>query len=289
MAGSLAASETVALIAVTAALTVYSAACLSFAKRLPAACYLRYVGFLFVCFTIAEIAGFPAAVWLLALLCFWALREYFSLADIRLQDRLGLLGGYLSIPFMIYFIQIDWYGMFIVSIPVYAFLAIPLLVTLGGRERKGTVFSVGAIDFGLFLFVYCVGHIGYLMRYSTWMAAGLVLTVALSDGVAFLASRRVGRAALREPVGFLAAVPFTVGLNLLLAAWSGIPTGHAVILGVLVPGLAAMGRHTIDYVKEDLGIGPSDPFPDRGEILDHLRSLFFVAPVVFHYIRYYLR
>ena len=68
---------------------------------------------------------------------------------------------------MIRFIQIDWYGMFIISIPVYAFLVIPFLIALGGKQTEGTVFSIGAIDFGLFLLVYCIGHIGYLAFFST--------------------------------------------------------------------------------------------------------------------------
>jgi len=289
MAGSLDTGGTACLIGITAALTLYVAAGLLAGRRLPAGCYLRYVWFFLCCFAITELLGFSVAIWMLALLCFWALREYFSLVDIRLQDRLGLLGGYLSIPFMIYFIRIDWYGMFIVSIPVYAFLAIPLLVTLGGREREGTVFSVGAIDFGLFLFVYCLGHIGYLLLYSAWMAAMLILAVALSDAVAFVVSRRTERAAVRHAVSVLSALPLTVGLNLLVSGWTDIPVGHAVALGLLIPALAAMGRHTIDYVKYDLGIRSADPLPGRGEILDHLRSLFFVAPVVFHYIRYYLK
>jgi len=277
------------LIGIAVALTLYAAAGLVVKKRPPAAYYLRYVWFFFCCIAVAELIGFSVAIWILALLCFWALREYFSLVDIRLQDRLGLLGGYLSIPFMIYFIRIDWYGMFIVSIPVYAFLTISLLVTLGGKEREGTVFSVGAITVGLFLFVYCLGHIGYLLLYSTWMAAMLVLSVALSDAVAFAVNRREPRAGIRLLLGVGLALPLTVGLNLLLSDWTGIPTGHAIALGLLIPALAAMGRHTIDYVKEDLGIRAAEPRPGRGEILDHLRSLFYVAPVVFHYIRYYLK
>ncbi|GAG82783.1 unnamed protein product, partial [marine sediment metagenome] len=49
---------------------------------------------------------------------------------------------------MIYLIQIDWYGMFIISIPVYAYLVTAFLATVGGDEREGTVFSIGMINFG---------------------------------------------------------------------------------------------------------------------------------------------
>ena len=82
--------------------------------------YLRALWVLFGVLCAAEWVGFGVAIWLLALFSFAALREYFSLVDIRLQDRWGILAAFLSIPFMIVLIQIDWYGFFIVSIPVYA-------------------------------------------------------------------------------------------------------------------------------------------------------------------------
>ena len=142
-----------------------------FTRRLfPLDSYLQYLWAFFLILTIAELVSFAVAVWILAVMCFVSLREYFSLVDIRRQDRWGILGAFISIPFMIYFIQIDWYGMFIISIPVYAFLLIPFLVTLGGKQADGTIYSIGAINFGLFLFVYCFGHIGYLALFSTWKA-----------------------------------------------------------------------------------------------------------------------
>ena len=251
--------------------------------------YLTFTWVFFLSITISEIFAFSYGLWILAVVSFLALREYLSLVDIRLQDRLGILGAYLSIPFMYYFIHIGWYGMFIISIPVYAFLAVPLLVTLGGKETEGTVFSIGAIDFGLFLFVYCLGHIGYLLSYSVWMPVMLVLNVALCD----LVGRILADRPLAIPVGLLARLfiplPFTIGLARLLAGWTGIPPTHSMVLGAMIPLLAVMGRHTGNYVKADLGVSGEDLFPGQGQILDNLKSFFFAAPVVFHYIRYFLK
>jgi len=251
--------------------------------------YLTYTWVFFLSIVISVVFSFAYGLWVLAALSFLALREYFSLVDIRLQDRLGILGAYLSIPFMFYFIQIDWYGMFIISIPVYAFLTIPLLVTLGGRETEGTIFSIGAIDFGLFLFVYCLGHIGYLLSYSVWMPVMLILNVAICDVCARIIDKRHSSILVRVGGGFFIPLPLTVGLSWLLAAWTAIPLTHAIILGAMIPALALMGRHTGDYVKADLGVSDDELFPGRGQILDNLKSFFFAAPVVFHYIRYFLK
>ncbi len=250
--------------------------------------YLRYTWIFFLSFALAEFVIFPAGLWVIALLSFWALREYFSLIDIRLQDRLGILGAYLSIPFMTYCIQIDWYGMFIISIPVYAFLAIPLFITLAGGEARGTVFSVGAIDFGLFLFVYCLGHISYLLLYSTWMAAMLILAVMLCDAVAGVVQIRLKQPIAQALGTYFLSLPFTLLLSWLLSPWSEIPVFHALVLGALIPALVIMGRHTIDVIKEDLGVIDEELLPGRGQIIDSMKSVFYTAPVVFHYIRYFL-
>ena len=145
--------------------------------RFPLPGYLGYVWiFLLIC-VITDFFSFTPAVWLMALVSFRALREYFSLVDLRLEDRWGILGAYLSIPFMIYLIQIDWYGFFIISIPVYACIIVPFLVTLGDSQGHGSLLSIGAINFGLFFFVYCLGHIAYLAYFSTWLVLLLLLAV----------------------------------------------------------------------------------------------------------------
>jgi len=258
-----------------------------FSSRVDA--YIHYLWTFFLIFTVSEVVSFNAAIWILAGLCFIALREYFTLTDIRLQDRWGILGAYLSIPFMIVFIQIDWYGMFIISIPVYAFLVIPFLVTLGGKEAEGTVSSIGAIDFGLFMLVYCIGHIGYLGLFSTWMAIMLLLNVAMCDLVAYLigTSGKLRRGG--DVTKYLASTPVTVILMLIMSGWTGIPRDHSVALGLAIPALVGIGRHTISYIESDLGIATDRLVPGKGRVFDSITSFLYAAPVVFHYIRYFLK
>jgi phosphatidate cytidylyltransferase len=251
--------------------------------------YLKHTWVFFLSIALSMVFSFAYGLWVLAVLSFLAIREYFSLVDIRLQDRLGILGAYLSIPFMYYFIHIDWYGMFIISIPVYAFLAVPLLVTLGGKQTEGTIFSIGAIDFGLFLFVYCLGHIGYLLSYSVWMPTLLILNVAICDLIARVIDNRNPSITYRILGRLIIPLPLTIGLAWLVAPWTEIPIVHSLILGAMIPTLVAMGQHTGDYVKADLGVTDDDLFPGRGQILDNLKSFFFAAPIVFHYIRYFLK
>ncbi|MBA7560535.1 hypothetical protein ES708_02161 [subsurface metagenome] len=193
--------------------------------------YLYRTWLFFFFFIIIEFISFSLGIWILALICFTALREYLSLIDIRLQDRLGILGAYLSIPFMIYYIQSGWYNMFIITVPVYSFLAIPLLITLGGKETQGTVFSVGAIDLGLFLFVYCFGHIGYLARYTVWMAVMLIILVAVCDAVACVVGHRIIDTRKNLIARYFLPLPITITLSILMTPLTGITSLHAAILG----------------------------------------------------------
>lgn len=255
---------------------------------LPMGSYATCLWTFLLMLTLSELVSFRIAVWILALLCFVALREYFTLIDIRLQDRWGIVGAHLSIPFMFYFIYDGWYGMFIISIPVYAFLVIPFLVSIGGAEAKGTVFSIGAIDFGLFLLVYCVGHIGYLALLSTWKAAWLILSVAACDLLLHYVKAR-GRAVWsRAVLRYAACLPLTLLLAVALSSWTEIPLWHAVILGLIIPALVEIGRFTVAYIESDLGVEREGPRPGKGRLMNSLKSFLYVAPVVFHYIRYFL-
>ncbi|MGD2069434.1 MAG: hypothetical protein PVI57_12225 [Gemmatimonadota bacterium] len=254
----------------------------------PVAIYLPYLWAFFLFFAVAEFVSFAVGIWVLAVLSFLALREYFTLVDLRIQDRWGMLAAYLSIPFMFYFIQTDWYGMFIVSIPVYGFLVIPFAITLGGREPEGSVLSIGALDLGLFLLVYCIGHIGYLAFHSLWTAILIVAAVAVCDLLAWaLASR--DQSAVRAVVYQVLGPALPVGtLALVLQPWTGIPLRHTLILALLIPVLVTIGCHTMDHLEADLGIERSRLEPGRGQVINTLKSFLYVAPVAFHYLRYYL-
>jgi phosphatidate cytidylyltransferase len=252
-------------------------------SRLSLPGYLHYFwAFLLVC-VVADFFSFTPAVWLMALVSFRALREYFSLVDLRLEDRWGILGAYLSIPFMIYLIQIEWYGFFIVSIPVYTFIVIPFLVTLGDSGGRGSLLSIGAIDFGVFFFVYCLGHLAYLAYFSTWLVVMLLLSVAACNAVIALTTR------LGRLPGFLLSCIASLAVTHSLSAWTLLPPAHVISLGVLIPVLVHMGDYSVGVLERDLGISAADLEPGRGRVLDSLKSYLFAAPVVFHYLRWFMK
>ena len=63
----------------------------------------------------------------LAFISFLALKEFLSLIPTRRADRRVLFWLYMAIPLQYFWISINWYGMFIVFIPVYLFFLLPCI------------------------------------------------------------------------------------------------------------------------------------------------------------------
>jgi phosphatidate cytidylyltransferase len=63
---------------------------------------------------------------------------------------------------------------------------------------------------------------------------------------------------------------------------------HSLILGFVIPTLVAMGAFTMDCLETDMGIDRECLKAGRGAVLNSMKSFLFTAPVVFHYLRYYL-
>ena len=73
------------------ALAALSIVFLLFSRESRFCGYVKYVTYLFFVMLVSEAVSFYLACWLWIILSFLALREYFSLVDIRLQDRFAVL------------------------------------------------------------------------------------------------------------------------------------------------------------------------------------------------------
>jgi phosphatidate cytidylyltransferase len=81
-----------------------------------------------------------------ALISFLALKEYLTLRH-RAADHVVLFWAYLSIPLQYYWLGIHWYGMFIIFIPVYIFLFVPMRMVLIG-ETQGFLKAAASLQWG---------------------------------------------------------------------------------------------------------------------------------------------
>src|SRR3989442_13467192 len=101
-----------------------------------------------------------------ALLSFWAMKEYVTLLKTRPADHRALVLTFLAVPAQYVWIGLDppWYGMFIVFIPVYMFLILPVRLVLS-KDTTGFVASASQIQWGLMAFVFGLSHLAYLLTF----------------------------------------------------------------------------------------------------------------------------
>ena len=239
----------------------------------------------------------------LAFISYLALKEYFSLTPTRRADRRVLFWAYVSIPIQYYWVWIGWYGMFIIFIPVYAFLFLPLrMVTIG--RTAGFLTAAGTIHWGLMTTVFSLSHAAFLLVLprSVNPAAGgaglllyLVLLTQLNDVAQYVWGKALGRHRIVPAVspgktreGLLGGLLTTAVLAIVLAPLLtpfGLPQAAGVGLGLSLAGF--VGDITISAIKRDAGIKDSGGLiPGHGGVLDRVDSLTYTAPLFFHYVWY---
>jgi phosphatidate cytidylyltransferase len=259
-------------------------------------------------FALAMVLSRAVSLVFFAFVSFLALKEYLSLIPTRRADRGVLFWAYLAIPLQYWWIADAWYGMFIIWIPVYVFLFLPLRMVLIG-ETTGFLRAVGTLHWGLMTTVFSISHVAYLLVLPVAArpsAAGLavagpslvlflVVLTQLNDVAQFLWGKALGRHRVVPTVspgktveGFLGGVGTTLLLALLLAPWlTPLSRWQAVAAGLIIGVAGFIGDVVISALKRDLGIKDSGTLlPGHGGILDRIDSLTYTAPLFFHLIWY---
>jgi len=113
-------------------------------------------------FALAMVLSRRVSLVFFAFVSFLALKEYLSLIPTRRADRSVLLWAYLAIPLQYLWIDMRWYGMFIVFIPVFGFLLLPMRMVLIG-ETEGFLRAAGTLHWGLMATVFSLSHVAFLL------------------------------------------------------------------------------------------------------------------------------
>lgn len=115
----------------------------------------------------AVFLGTGFTVFLFCCMSFWAMREFITLTPTRQADHKTLfLIFFLCVPLQYIFVACDWYEAYSVFIPVYVFLAIPMLIAAFG-DTKRFLERTAKICFGLLICVYCLSYAPALMTLSS--------------------------------------------------------------------------------------------------------------------------
>ena len=252
------------------------------------------------------LSGTTISIIFFAFLSFLALKEFLSIVPMRPVDRKVIFWAYLSIPLQYYWVSIEWYGMFIVFIPVYVFLFLPMRMVLTG-DTKGFIRSAGVVHWACMLTVFSISHIAYLLvlpgstneTSHEYEALGLVLFLLFmtqfNDVGQYVWGKLFGRHKIIPKVspnktweGFIGGVA-TVTLCSAIIAPLLTPLNfyQGAFAGLLVATSGFIGDVVISSVKRDLQIKDSGSLiPGHGGILDRMDSLTYTSPLFFHFIYY---
>jgi len=239
---------------------------------------------------------------LFAFISFLALKEFYSITPLRTADRRLIFWAYLAIPVQYYLAYIQWYGMFIIFIPVYMFLFLPMRATIIG-ETKGFIKANATIQWSLMLAVFTLSHLAYLANLGRFDKEagfmGLVLFLLFitqsNDVSQYVFGKTFGKHKILPKVspnktweGFIGGIVMTSLFAMLLAppltvlSWQ-----QGVIAGMLIAGAGFVGDVVLSSVKRDIGVKDTGTLlPGHGGLLDRVDSLMYATPLFFHYFYY---
>lgn len=256
-----------------------------------------------IIFSLALILSRTISVIFLGAVSFFALKEYLSLVPTRRADRRVLLLPYLAVPIQYWFVAEAWYGMFIIFVPVYVFLILPMTMVLIG-ETKGFLRAAGTLHWGVMTTVFSLSHAAYLLVLppegnppagGAGLLFYLVLLTQMNDVAQYVWGKALGNKKVIPSVspgktqaglvgGVLTTTVLAVGLSGWLTPLSWLEAGA---VGFLIGVAGFLGDVTISAIKRDLGVKDSGQLiPGHGGILDRVDSLTYSAPLFFHIVYY---
>jgi phosphatidate cytidylyltransferase len=244
---------------------------------------------------------FPA----IGLLSFIAFRELHSILGFRDSDRRAIFWAFLAIPIQYYLAYIGWYMLFIIFIPVYMFLFIPVRLVIIG-ETKGIIKSMASMQWALMLTVFGISHLAYFLSLPVnipnfknggqGLLLFLVFVTEINDVLQFVWGKLLGKHKITPSVspnktweGFVGGVISTTIVGYFLGFLTPLLDWQVVLASFIIACTGFFGDIVMSAVKRDLGVKDTgNSIPGHGGILDRLDSLTYTAPIFFHLIYYWL-
>jgi phosphatidate cytidylyltransferase len=240
---------------------------------------------------------------LFGLISFLAFKEFVTLIPTRRADHRVLFWAYLAIPIQYYWVAVGWYGVFIIFIPVYMFMLLPLRMVIAG-ETQGFIKAAGTLHWGLMVTVFSLSHAAFLLAlpHDVNPQAGgdglllyLLLLTEINDVGQYVSGKLLGRHKAVPKVspnktleGLAGGVVITTGIAMLAAPYlTPLLWYQAGIVGCVLALAGFAGDVTVSAVKRDLKLKDSGSLlPGHGGVLDRVDSLTFTAPLFYHMIYY---
>jgi phosphatidate cytidylyltransferase len=252
---------------------------------------------------IAFLFGDLGVIVLFALASFTALREFITLTETRRGDHYALVAAFfLILPIQYYLIAVEWYGLYSIFIPVYAFLFMPIVAAVRSDTTR-FMERIAVAQWALMLAVFCLSHVpalvtldipGYEGR-NLLLIAFLVLIVQSSDVLQYVFGKLFGRTRIAPDVspsktweGFLGGVATATLIGAALWWITPFTPLQAAGMALVINLMGFFGGLVLSAIKRDRGIKDwGQMIEGHGGMLDRLDSVIFAAPIFFHLTRFY--
>lgn len=252
---------------------------------------------------IAMLIGPIGSVVLFALMSFYALRECVTLTPTRRGDHEALFWCFFIIlPLQYLLVGIEWYNLFVIFIPVYAFLFIPARVALAS-DTTHFLERCAKIQWSLMIAVYCVSHAPALLMLSIPGFEGeniklvlfMMIVVQISDVLQYVFGKLWGKRAIvpklspnKTVEGFVGGILSASLIGAALFWVTPFSPVAAFFISLLITLLGFAGGLCMSAIKRDRGVKDFGAMLEgHGGMMDRIDSLCFAAPVFFHVVRYY--
>lgn len=236
-------------------------------------------------------------------LSFAALREFYSVIQLRKTDRAGMLWCYLAIPIQYTLAYMGWYELFIIFIPVFMFIWIPFVLVLSG-ETKMIMTSMAGLPTSIMLCVFGLSHMAYLISLPSieGFAAGgkglllfLIFITQMNDVMQFVFGKLFGRNKILPKIspnktweGFLGGMLSTIIIGYFMRFLTPLSASEVIIVSLLIAGVGFIGDVVVSAIKRDVGVKDmGGAIPGHGGVLDRIDSLSMTTPIFFHMVYFF--
>ncbi|WP_312783192.1 phosphatidate cytidylyltransferase [Acidovorax temperans] len=257
-------------------------------------------------FWIGWALGDTVATVLFAIVGFFALREFITLSPTRRGDHRSLvLAFFVVLPLQFTIVGSRMFDLFTVFIPVYVFLALPVVSALANDPERFLERNA-KLQWGIMVCVYGMSHVPalLLLDFPGYREKGafLVFFLVFVVQTCMLVQHLVGQRFPHKPVApqvsqsfqwasWLAGVAAGGLVGGLLSFITPFKPGQALGMALLACFAGSLGHLVMKALKRDRGVtswgmqGMS--VTGAGGLLDRVDALCFAAPVFFHSARWY--
>lgn len=251
---------------------------------------------------LAFLAGRVGVVLLFGFCSFAALREFMTLTTKTRADHWALAAAFfLVLPAQYWMIYINWYGLYSIFIPVYAFLLLPIISALRG-ETDNFLIRVAETQWALMICVFCVSHVPALLDLNiegfegrnVLLIAFLVVVVQISDVLQYVWGKLLGKHQIAPKLspsktweGFIGGILSATLVGAGLWWMTPFTMLEAAGMSLIITLMGFFGGLVMSAIKRDRGVKDwGHLIAGHGGFIDRLDSVIFSAPIFFHLVRY---